>query len=154
MAGKFLATTLATAAAATTDELLGGYAPDPTLQLVGRVGFFIALIMVGVLERVQFRLRFLEGRTWWASNGRDVLNASAFLLLSGALALIGFAGPLVLVIAATVLILMIALQTWLGVRPRGTVLSVIAAVALGAPVLAAPATVDRAAREALTFLFR
>lgn len=143
---------LAVAAAA---ELLGGYSePDETLTLVGRAGFFASLVAVGVLERVQFRLRFLEAKTWWASNGRDILNAVAFVLLAGALGLIGFGGPLAIVIAATVLVLMIALQSAFSVRRHATALSIALAVILGTPVVIAPRAVDGFFKALLMWLFR
>ena len=142
-------------AATASEELLGGYKePETPLHVAGRVAFVLMVIAVGWLERIQFRLRFLETRTWWASNGRDVLNAVAFLLLAGALGLIGFGGPLALVVASTVLILMIALQSALGSREHGTVLSVVAALVLGAPVFVVPRAVDQAFRALLLWLFR
>ncbi len=115
--------------------------------------FFVALVLVGVLERVQFRLRFFEGRTWWASNGRDILNALAFGAMLGALGLVGFGGPLAVVIASAVLVPINALQASLGTRPGGAWLSAAVALVLGAPVVAAPDAVDGALRAAMVWLF-
>jgi hypothetical protein len=42
-----------------------------------RSTFLASVALAGLLERVQYRLRADEGRAWWASNGRDVLNAVA-----------------------------------------------------------------------------
>lgn len=143
------------AAAAGTEELLGGYGPPAGggLQLFGRVLFFVVLVGVGVLERLQFRLRFMEKRLWWASNGRDVLNLLALGAMIGTLALVGFGGPLALVIASAVLVPVNALQHRLGNRPGGAWLSAAVALALGSPVVAAPGEVDRALRDALLWLF-
>ena len=135
-------------------ELLGGYgAPDPSLQWVGIAVFVAALCATGVLERIQFRLRFLEARTWWASNGRDVLNASAFGLMGVALGILGFGGPLGMVIAAVIVLLVNTVQTTLGTRKGATALSVLTALILGTPVLVAPSAVDAALRDTLLFLF-
>jgi hypothetical protein len=49
------------------------------------------------LEELGDRLRREEHRAWWASNGRDVINAAALLALGGALVLMGFPGPAALV---------------------------------------------------------
>lgn len=49
------------------------------------------------LEELGDRLRREEHRAWWASNGRDVINAAALLAIGGALILMGFPGPAALV---------------------------------------------------------
>lgn len=49
------------------------------------------------LEELGDRLRREEHRAWWASNGRDVINAAALLVMGGALMLLGFPGPAALV---------------------------------------------------------
>ena len=123
-------------------------------QWAGRGAFLAALCLAGVLERVQFGLRFLEGRTWWASNGRDVLNGVAFAALVGSAWWIGFSLPVALVNGATVLVSVNALQSALGQRRRGaTWMSVGLAVALGLPTLVAPAAMDRAIQATLELLF-
>jgi len=50
------------------------------------------------LEEVGDRLRREEHRAWWASNGRDVINALALLAIAGSLVLMGFPGPAALVL--------------------------------------------------------
>lgn len=50
------------------------------------------------LEEVGDRLRREEHRAWWASNGRDVINALALLAIGGSLVLMGFPGPASLVL--------------------------------------------------------
>jgi hypothetical protein len=120
---------------------------------VGLVAFTAALCAIGIVERIQFRLRFLEARTWWASNGRDVLNTVAFLTLLGSLALLGFTGPLLVLIASVIVLLMNTVQASLGTRPGATFMSVAAALILGAPVLVAPAWVDHGMKALLEFLF-
>jgi hypothetical protein len=126
---------------------------DPSVQWAGRGAFLAALCLTGVLERVQFRLRFLEGRTWWASNGRDILNAAAFAALVGSAWLIGFSPPTALVNGTAVLVLVNALQSALRPRREATWLSVGLAVVLGLPTLIEPAGVDRVIRATLRLLF-
>jgi hypothetical protein len=126
---------------------------DPGVQWAGRGAFLAALCLTGVLERVQFRLRFLEGRTWWASNGRDILNAAALAALVGSGWLIGFSPPTALVNGTAVLVLVNALQSALRPRREATWLSVGLAVVLGLPTLIEPAGVDRAIRATLRLLF-
>src|SRR6185369_9973962 len=55
--------------------------------------FLASVALAGLLERVQYRLRADEGRAWWASNGRDVLNAVALGSVSSGLWIYGFRGP-------------------------------------------------------------
>lgn len=141
--------------AATVAEELGRFGQvSEATQSLGRVTFVAVLGMAGFLERVQFRLRFLEARTWWASNGRDVLNAVVFGLLFGAGMLIGFSGPMCLVIAATILVLVNTLQSSLGEKKGATTLSIAVTFLLGLPVVISPAWVDGAFKSMLSVLFR
>ena len=123
------------------------------MQWAGRGALLAALCATGVLERVQFGLRFLEARTWWASNGRDVLNGAAFAALAASGWLIGFSPPIAIVIGATVLVLVNALQATFRTRKGATWMSMAFSVALGSPALVAPAAVDRAIRALLRMLF-
>ncbi len=135
-------------------DLLGGYSePEPSVHWVGVVVFAAALCLTGVIERIQFRLRFFEARTWWASNGRDMLNLAAFGAIGAALLIYGFRGPMALVIACSLILLVNTVQSSLGTRRGATVLSALAALALGAPVLLLPSLVDRGLRSVLLFLF-
>jgi hypothetical protein len=119
----------------------------------GRIAFLGALCLTGVLERFQFGLRFLEGRTWWASNGRDILNGVAFAALTASAWWIGFEPAVAMVNGATVLVLVNALQAALGQRRGATWMSVALAVALGSPTLVAPGAMDRAIQATLELLF-
>lgn len=141
-------------AAPLSPELLGGYSePEPSVRWLGVGVFVIALCVIGIIERIQFRLRFLEARTWWASNGRDVLNAVAFGAMGGALATYGFRGPVAVVIAASIILVVNTVQSSLETRRGATVLSALASLALGIPVLVLPSVVDRGLRSLLLFLF-
>lgn len=105
--------------------------------------FLVSVGVAGLLERVQFRLRANEGRAWWASNGRDVLNAVALGAVSSGLWVYGFRGPLVVCVAGTLVLLLSMAQMRLESRPGSTWWSVGVALALGAPVLVAPGAVAR-----------
>jgi len=105
--------------------------------------FLASVGVAGLLERVQYRLRADEGRAWWASNGRDVLNAVALGAVSSGLWVYGFRGPLVVCVAGTLVLLLSMAQMRLESRPGSTWWSVGVALALGAPVLVAPGAVAR-----------
>jgi len=105
--------------------------------------FLASVGVAGLLERVQYRLRADEGRAWWASNGRDVLNAIALGAVSSGLWVYGFRGPLVVCVAGTLVLLLSMAQMRLESRPGSTWWSVGVALALGAPVLVAPGAVAR-----------
>jgi hypothetical protein len=107
------------------------------------VTFLASVGVAGLLERVQYRLRADEGRAWWASNGRDVLNAVALGSVSSGLWVYGFRGPLVVCVAGTLVLLLSMTQMRLESRPGSTGWSVAVALALGFPVLVAPAAVAR-----------
>jgi hypothetical protein len=52
-----------------------------------------AAALLVLLQEAGERLRREEHRAWWASNGRDVLNAVGFAAFAGALHLYGYPGP-------------------------------------------------------------
>jgi hypothetical protein len=120
---------------------LGGWTGEGgawrALTLLASVG------VAGLLERVQYRLRADESRAWWASNGRDVLNAVALGSVSSGLWVYGFRGPLVVCVAGTLVLLLSMSQMRLEDRPRSTLWSVMIALALGLPILLVPAGVAR-----------
>jgi hypothetical protein len=122
-------------------EALGAWTGDGRTWTA--LTFLASVGVAGLLERVQYRLRADEGRAWWASNGRDVLNAVSLGLVSAGLWVYGFRGPLVLCVAGTLVLLLSMVQMRLESRPRSTLWSVVVALLLGVPVLVAPATVAR-----------
>ena len=85
-------------------EALGAWIGDGGIWTA--LAFLVSVGVAGLLERVQFRLRANEGRAWWASNGRDVLNAVALGAVSAGLWVYGFRGPLVVCVAGTLVLLM------------------------------------------------
>jgi len=135
-------------------EALGGYTQlaSPARE-VGSLVFLVMLCVTALLERLQFTLRKTEASTWWASNGRDVLNLVAFGAISLGLKVLGFTGPISFCIGATLVVLLSALQMSLGKRRLAGLLSVLVAVALGMPILVAPGAVHDLFRAALEVLF-
>jgi hypothetical protein len=121
------------------EEALGAWKGDGGAWTA--LTFLASVGVAGLLERVQYRLRADEGRAWWASNGRDVLNAVALGAVSSGLWIYGFRGPLVVCVAGTLVILLSMAQMRLESRHHSTWWSVGVALALGFPVLVAPAAV-------------
>lgn len=69
-----------------------------TERAVAALALLAAVAAAVRLEEVGDRLRREEHRAWWASNGRDVINALALLAIGGSLLLMGFPGPAALVL--------------------------------------------------------
>jgi len=136
-------------------DALGGYheLEQAPARLLGAAVFVGMLCLTAVLERLQFRLRATEGSRWWASNGRDVVNAFALAAMSVGLRVIGFTGPIALSIAATLVLILSAIQTSLERHAWAGVLNVAVALALGAPVMVAPRAVHGLFRAAVEHLF-
>lgn len=135
-------------------QSLRGYEPwAMPARPLGTVGFIVLVVVVSYLERLQFRLRRLEGSKWWASNGRDVLNLAALLLMIGALKIIGFSGPLSLCVAATIVIVLSALQMELDKHKHQAAWSLVVGLLLSAPVLAFPAAADEVFTRLIAALF-
>jgi len=131
-------------------QALGGWTGD--WSALRALGYLALLALVGLLERVQFRLKADEGRTWWASNGRDVLNAVALAAVSAGLWLQGFRGPLVVCVGGTLVLFLSLFQMWFETSPRSTLWSVLCALVLGLPALLRPGLVARIFQEALATL--
>ncbi len=136
-------------------EELGTYrALSPPMSYLAALVFVGVLCVAALLERLQFQPRATEGSTWWASNGRDVVNLFAFAAISLGLRVVGFAGPIALAISATMLVALIALQSSLDKYPRLSAgLSVALALTLGGPILLAPRWVHETFRRTIEALF-
>jgi hypothetical protein len=135
-------------------DALGGYSGgEGAIGLFGQGIFLLALCLTAYLERLQFRLKATEASTWWASNGRDVVNVGALAAMWVGLRAVGFAGPSSLAIAATLVLVLSVLQPSIGRLPHPRLWSVLVALALGAPVLLAPRAVDGLFQTALRVLF-
>lgn len=120
---------------------------------LGSAAFLAAVLVVSYLERLQFKLRAMEGSKWWASNGRDVLNLLALMFMIAGLKIIGFSGPLSLCVAATIVIVLSALQLELDKHRHQGLWSLGVGVVLSAPVLVFPALTDDLFTRAIVALF-
>src|SRR5687767_1946030 len=87
---------------------------DPSLQWLAQLVFAGLLVFFALLQRLQFQLRNTEGNTWWASNGRDLVNGVSVLLMAWGLRTLGYSGPLAIGVAAVMIILGTAIQPALG----------------------------------------
>lgn len=133
-------------------DALGGYREEVGgSRILGSLLFVAVLVLIALLERLQFRLKATERSTWWASNGRDVLNACALGLMAAGLKIIGFTGPISLAVAATFVIAMSLVQGSLAKWPQAS--TVLAALGLGVPVVLAPAQVARIFQATIERLF-
>lgn len=135
-------------------EALGGYRElEPVARALGSLVFVGMLALTAVLERLQFQLRYTEASTWWASNGRDVVNLFALAAMALGLRVIGFTGPIAVCIAATIVLVLSALQSAVEKHAHAWRWSLGFALLLGAPVLLAPSLVHATFRAAVEWLF-
>lgn len=133
---------------------LGEYrVPSPAGRWLGAGGYVLTLVVAAALERLQFKLRATESDHWWASNGRDAINAFALLAMAGGLWVMGFSAPVAFCLAAVVMLGLSLVQTGLERHRHAGMLSVAAALLFGSPVLLFPATVQSGCRRLLEALF-
>lgn len=126
-----------------TQELLGDYAGAS--RLTGAAALVGSLAVTVVLQRLQTALVSAESSRWWASNGRDLINAVSLAALGGALWYLGFSGPTALVLGTTLLLVLNLFESVLFGRLKplsNGVLSWLSAIALVAPLLLAPERVN------------
>lgn len=108
------------------------------------------------LEELGDRLRREEHRAWWASNGRDVVNAAALLVISGALVLLGFPGPAALVAGGLLTLALTGVcvvEGKLPARAHPRLLALAAGLLLALPMLAWPSGVVAALGRLASALF-
>ena len=135
------------------DEL-GGYRElTAPARVVGDAVFIGMVFLTAVLERLQLQLRVTESSKWWASNGRDVVNAFALASMAFGLKVIGFTGPIAFLIAATMVLFVNVLESLLSDHKLSTVLSMAGALAFGLPIILAPKIVHVFFRRTLELLF-
>jgi hypothetical protein len=99
------------------------------------------------LEEVGDRLRREEHRAWWASNGRDVINALALLAIAGSLVLMGFPGPAALVLGGVLTMALTGvcvIEGRLPARARPRLVALGLGLLLALPLLLFPAEVATA----------
>ena len=122
-------------------------------RAAGACGYLLALVVAAVLERLQFKLRATETAHWWASNGRDAINAGATLAMGAGLKAMGFSLPVAFLLAAAVMLGLSLAQIGLERHRHAGLLSVAAALLFGTPVLLFPAPIQDGCRRLLEALF-
>lgn len=130
------------------------YSAPTEPAFVGDLAFATALLLLVYFLHLSHALKLHERDTWWASNGRDAVNALAVVLLMGAITLQGFAPPLALLFAATLTLALTVLHDAAAPRlehPARLVLVV--AVAVGALLLIAPAKLAQGTDRLLAWAF-
>jgi hypothetical protein len=115
-----------------------------TERLAAAVALLAAVAAAVRLEELGDRLRREEHRAWWASNGRDVINAAALLAISGALVLQGFPGPAALVLGGVLTMALTGvcvLEGRLPERARPRLVALALGLLLALPLLLLPGEV-------------
>jgi hypothetical protein len=126
-----------------TGEPLGSF--EALSRALGSAGLIVALALTVLLQRLQAKLVLAEGRVWWASNGRDLINALSLGAIAFTLFAIGFPGPSALLIGATVLLVLNLFESVLLKKlspTRNAAGSLVITLVLLSPVLAAPEQVN------------
>lgn len=144
----------ALSAVASTQDALGHFRElSHQGRLIGAVVLGGMVCLASLLERLQYQLRATEQSVWWASNGRDVVNAFALGVMALGLSVYGFGGPIALCVAATFVVLLSTVQASVERHHLATVWSLAAGLALGFPLLGWPRAMFHAFHRAIVFLF-
>jgi hypothetical protein len=130
------------------------FRPPGHPALLGDLAYGAALALFLWLQKLGTRLRAEEEATWWASNGRDVVNGLAVVTLSSAIWLQGVAPWLAVFWGCTLTLALSVLHSFVERRhPEPWKPLVVAAAILGAPLLLAPEQVAEATAALLQTVF-
>jgi hypothetical protein len=133
---------------------LGEFQAQPSAwRMAGAFGYLFTLVVAAMLERLQFKLRATESAHWWASNGRDAINAGALLAMGAGLKAMGFSLPVAFLVAAVLMLGLSLVQTALERHRHAGMLSVTLALLFGTPVMIFPAPIQDGCRWLLEALF-
>lgn len=117
----------------------------------------VLLVSLGLsilLQELALRLRTQERATWWASNGRDVANLVATVLLVLAMYLRGAPWPLAILLGATLTLILSSLGRALyGRIAHPWAVVALVGVLLVVPLLVAPLEVFRLTQRVVDALF-
>ena len=122
--------------------LEGFHGPQGFERWAALAAWMASLGLAVVLQRWQVGLRRLERSRWWASNGRDVLNLAALLLLMESLHAMGFSHPDALLVAATALLPLVLLSSLAAGRRGLVALLGAAAAVMGGTIAAVPGRIQ------------
>jgi len=115
-----------------------------TERLAATLALLAAVASSVRLEELGDRLRREEHRAWWASNGRDVINAAALAVIAAALVLLGFPGPAALVLGGLLTMALTGVTVLEGKLPERShpqLLALALGLALALPILVWPGAV-------------
>ncbi len=136
------------------EDLLGSFRElTATWRIAGSVAFVASLAAVVASQRWQMLLKKEESSVWWASNGRDVLNVAALLLLTVSLWLIGFSAGAGLFFAGSIILLMHLLENAVVERRGAGPIVALVAAAIAIPLLVFPRQTQAAANRVAGTLF-
>jgi hypothetical protein len=127
-----------------------------TERLAAALALVAAVASSVRLEELGDRLRREEQRAWWASNGRDVINASAMLVIGAALMLLGFPGPAALVASGLLTLALTGINVIEGRLPerlRPRLVAIGLGLLLALPLLAFPEAISGGLGELAERLF-
>jgi uncharacterized membrane protein YkgB len=121
--------------------------PRTEIERVAATLALLAAVASSVrLEELGDRLRREEHRAWWASNGRDVINAVALAVIAAALVLLGYPGPAALVVAGLLTMALTGVtvvETKLPERAHPRLLALALGLGLALPLLVWPGALIR-----------
>ncbi|HEY0839238.1 MAG TPA: hypothetical protein VGD74_03530 [Vulgatibacter sp.] len=128
---------------------------EPELPLPATAAILLAALVLFVgCQQLAFRLREEERRTWWASNGRDLVNALAAVALSFSVWLVGIALPLSIILGCTLTLALTLIGTFLHERmERPWRLMLAVAVVFGAPFVVAPSALANGVADLVASIF-
>lgn len=136
------------------EDLLGSFRElSSGWRIAGSLALVAALAAVVASQRWQMLLKKEESSVWWASNGRDVLNAAALVLLTAALWLIGFSVGAGLLFAGTIVLVMHLVENATAERRGAAPVNLLVALALAVPLLAFPRQTQALANGVAARLF-
>jgi hypothetical protein len=138
---------------APTDALGGHRDLSGLARAAGDLAVLLALLITARLEHLQFQLRASEASRWWASNGRDVVNALATGVMTLGLYLVGFKGPIAFLLAASLVVFLTGVQSVLERSRHVGLTSSLLAIAFGLPIVFVPDAVDQLLRRVVHGLF-
>lgn len=128
-------------------------APEVPLP-AGALILLAALVLFVGCQRLAFRLRDEEGRAWWASNGRDVVNALAAVALSFSVWLLGIATPIAILLGCTLTLALSVIANFLHERmahPWRLMLAI--AVVFATPFVVAPGWIASGVADLIESVF-
>ena len=121
---------------------MGTFEPSGGVRGLVAVGAYLGAVVAFLLaQEAGLRLRREEARAWWAGSGRDLINTTGLVAISGALRLLGFPWAAAFFVGGTLTLLMFGASVFVAIQtdtrhPR--LWAFAAGLVLAVPVLLAP----------------